>query len=1153
MLFGVLGPLAVWTADGEPVAVPGLKVRALLADLLVHEGRPVPADRLIDDLWGDDLPGNPAGALSAKVSQLRRVLEDAEPGGRELVLHLPAGYLLKADTDADRFRALIAEAGRAGEPGARAALLSDALASWRGPAFADFCDEPFTRAAITLLAEQRLTAQEDRAEAWLALGEHTALAGELGDLLAEHPLRERLRAAHMRALYRSGRQSEALDSYERLRALLADELGLDPGPGLVALHRAILTQDPALAAPAVVDPSAIRTAEGAAERAAANRRAPSLPAPLTDLIGRDDAVAEIIARLAADRLVTLTGPGGVGKTRLAVETAGRLVTPRGDDLSGPTAAPGSDGLPPPADAAGPFSDGVWLVELAALDRAADQDAVTRLAETIMVALDIRDITGSAEHGEPVTAVDRLTEALRTRRLLLVLDNCEHVVEPVAELAELLLRAAPGLRLLTTSQEPLGLAGEVVWSVPPLEVPDPAADLAALERTGSVRLFVARASAAARGFTLDTGTAPAVAVLCRRLDGIPLALELAATRVRALGVHGLVERLDDRFRLLATGHRGAPPRQQTLLAMIDWSWELLPGPERVVLRRLALHADGCTLEAAEAVCADGELDGLDVLDLLARLVDRSLVVMVDGADAPRYRLLESVAAYCVERLQEAGEFERVRRRHHAYYAALAEEAGPYLHGADQRRWLRRLDAEAANLRAALNTAVRDADAGGALRLVNAMTWYWFLRGRVAEARRSLAAALAVAEGGEEAPGAGRVPGSRSEASAVPVSARRAEARAWDAGIGFLHGDVADRDERRRAVLRLFEGVDAPRGRARAEWFLAYTGVDLGDFAVAEDLASRALPVFQALGDQWGTAAVLATRAKLAHVRGDLVALERDGERSAELFGELGDRWGLLEATGWLAGLAEMSGDLERAERLHRDGLRMAEELGLWTEVAGRLAWLGWIALQRGDYADAREPCERALRLAVEQGHQTGQIFAQIGLAFAARRDGHVDRAETHLRDMLSRTPRLDDEQVPPPYLPMILTELGFVAEQRGEAAVALALHLESLDLTARFAGSRDMPSALDGLAGALALAGDHDRAARFLGAAAAIRVSGSVPATAAEQGDIDRITARVRDAVGEDRFAAETELGGTLTPEELQSLVAATEGRARSVTRTGVGS
>ncbi|MER5626174.1 BTAD domain-containing putative transcriptional regulator [Streptosporangium sp. NPDC002544] len=1086
MRFGILGPLAVWTTDGRSVTIPGVKVRALLADLLLHEGRPVPADRLIDDLWGEDPPANPAGTLQVRVSQLRRALEDAEPGGRELVAHHPAGYLLKADTDADGFRSLVAEAGRTSDPRTRAALLTDALALWRGPALADFADEPFTGPTVARLHEELLTAHEDHAETRLTLGEHARLAAELGDLLTRHPLRERLRAAHMRALYRSGRQTEALRSYEELRDHLADELGLTPGADLGALHRAILTQDPAL------DPPAPPTS--------AAGPATNLPTPLTPLIGRDHAATELRALLGANRLVTLTGPGGVGKTRLAVKVAGHLTGPS------------------PESPAVPFPDGVWLVELASLDRSGASDAVSRLAETIMTVLDIR---APLAPSEPMSPRDRLTGALSSRRLLLVLDNCEHLVEPAAELVRHLLEAIPALRILATSQEPLALTGEVIWNVPPLDTPRlTETDLPTLRKTGSVQLFVARASAAGRDFTLDADTAPAVATLCRRLDGIPLALELAATRVRALGVHNLVDRLDDRFRLLAGGHRGAPPRQQTLHAMIDWSWELLTHPERLTLQRLAVHTGDCTLHAAENVCAAEDLASADVPDLLARLVDRSLVTVVHTADGPRYRLLESVAAYCAEHLRRTGELERLRQRHRHHYTDLAEQAAPHLYGHRQQRWLHRLDTETANIRTALDTALGAKDAAGALRLVNAMAWYWLLRGRLTEARRSLASALALAD----------------EASVSRTSALRAGALAWETGIGFLHGDVADREDRRRAALSMYEDAGDPAGRARAEWFLAHTGIDLGDLSVAEDLLDQALPAFQAADDRWGTAAALATRAKLAHVRGDLAALGRDGERSAELFGELGDRWGRLEATGWLGALAEMTGDLQRADRLHRDGLRMAEELGLWPEVAGRLAWLGWTALQRGDYAQARETCERALRLAAEQGHRTAQIFATMGLAFAARREDLLDLAETHLRDLLNGAPEQSAEETPPPYLPMIMSELGFVAEQRGDAAAALASHLKSIDLAARFESSREMPGTLEGLAGALTLAGDHDGAALLLGAGSAARASNSPPPPT-ERGDIDRITTRVREALGADRFTAGFERGGTLTSQEIRSLLA----------------
>jgi len=1041
MLFGVLGPLAVWTDDGAPVAVPGRKVRVLLADLLLHEGRPVPADRLIDDLWGERPPRDPAGALAVKVSQLRRVLADAQPGGRALVETRPAGYVLHIGADgldSVRFQNLVDRARRDGDPAARAALLGEALALWRGPAFADFADEPFAQAAITRLEELRLAALEDRAELRLALGEHTALAAELGDLVAAHPLRERLRAVHMRALYRSGRQHEALESFEELRARLAEELGLDPGAELVALQRAILTQDPALGGPP----------RG------------NLPAPASELIGRDAAVREIEERLRRDRLVTLTGPGGVGKTRLALAVAGRA-----------------------ADA---FPDGAWLVELAAFDppRAAG-DPLGPLTDVVMAALDIRDPPG------PGTPADRLAGALRARRTLLVLDNCEHVVEQAAELAGRLLRAAPGLRVLATSREPLSVAGEVVWSVPPLDVPGRDADVREVARCDAVRLFTARASAAARGFVLDERNAAAVAVLCRRLDGIPLALELAATRVRALGVHGLVARLDDRFRLLATGHRGAPPRQQTLTAMIDWSWDLLTEPERAVLRRLSVHADGCTPEAAEAVCAGGGVPAADVLHLLIRLVDRSLVVMTErGGDGPRYRLLESVAAYCADRLAEAGEAQQVRRAHRRYYVDLAERAAPGLRGGDQARWLRLLDAEAADLRAAFDGAVADRDADSALRLVNALAWYWVLRGRFAEARRSLDAALALD---------GRV--------SVPY----ARATAWSVGLALMRGAADDAD--RQAALRLFEQVDDPVGLAHAQWFLAFTGSEEADRSHDDALLDGAEKGFAAAGDRWGEGAVLIVRAKRAHSSGDPALLEDLAERAARIFGELGDRWGQLQAAEWLGGLADLTGDYDRADRLQRESLRLAEELHLWPDVAGRLGWLGWIAVMRDDPAQARRYGERALGMAVEHGFSAVSL-PRLVLGYTACREGKLDEAETHLRTLLKAMPAET-----PLYLPIVLIGLGRVAERRADAGTAMAFHREALGHAVRYQGPRDTVFSLEGMAAALALTGDHTAAARCLGAAAGIRRRRGLRPGPAERADIERVAAALRRALTDGAFTA----------------------------------
>ncbi|MGI5287294.1 BTAD domain-containing putative transcriptional regulator [Nonomuraea polychroma] len=1050
MRFGVLGPLVARGADGEPVRVVETKVRALLADLLIHAGRTVSADRLIEDLWGERPPVNAPAALRVKVSQLRRVL-----GDRELVVYRAPGYVLRVEpdaVDAGRFETLLERAQHADDVRERLSLLREALDLWRGGAYAEFADEPFAQAAVARLEEQRLVAVEHLAEARLELGEHALVAADLGELVAAHPLRERLRGVHVRALYLAGRQSEALAAYQDLRRRLRDEFGADPSSELAALHQAILRQDPALDVVAV-------------------RPRTNLPAPLSGLVGREEAVAEVRALLRANRLVTLTGPGGVGKTRLALAAAaGLLAGTRQEGSGGRVSDDGGafggvfddggaiGGVSDGRASGGVFDGGVWLVELASLRAGAPE---VEVAEAIASALGLRDDV-------PQCMVERLPAALEAKRTLLVLDNCEHVVEQVAALASRLLRAAPGLRVLATSQESLRIEGEALWGVPPL-APEAA-----------VELFAARA-----GVEPDAD----VAEICARLDGLPLALELAATRMRVLTPRQLAERLDDRFRLLASGVRDAPARQQTLRAMIDWSWELLSGEERTVLRRLAVHADGCTLEAAEQVCAE---PGVDVLDLLARLVDRSLVVRTPG---PRFRLLESVAAYCQERLAEADERDLIMARHSRYYTALAERAD--LRGAGQREWLARLDTEGANLRAALDTAVRQGAAEVAVRLVNAMAWYWVLRGRLSEALRALESALS-------------------------ICGEAAETQVWRAGLRMLAGQP------QAPEAALFEAIEDPLARARARWFAGFAMFGYDDLAASESMVRAALEDFRELGDRWGTAAALNVLARHAAMRGDLEALRRDGEQGLTLFREIGDRWGEMRAAENLGTLAEITGDYERAAALRTEGLRMAEELGLWSSVADALSRLGRIALLTGDYAAADDYHERARRLAAAQSNRPAEEFAELGLALSARRQGRLEEAERRLRTWLDWVRDVAGE----PGAALILAELGFIAEQRGDPAAALELQLRGLAAARKVGDPRATALALEGLAGARALAGRHEEAGLLLGQAAALRSSVGTPLPAGERGDVDRITTAVEAALGRERAAAAVSRGETLPIEDL---------------------
>jgi len=1041
----MLGSFEVRADDGVFVDVPGARLRGLLIALALEPGQAVPKARLVDWIWGEHPPADATNALQRLVSRLRKVLPEG------LVEGQTDGYRLVVEpdaVDAVRFERLLGQAGNDEDP-LRVRLLREALALWRGAAMQDvgLQDSTAFDAAVTRLEGLRLAALEDRFDAEISLGHGAELVTELTDLVAAHPLRERLVAALMRALVATGRDTEALLVYERTREALADALGVDPSLELSALHVALLRGE------------LVRREE---------TRKTNVRAELTSYVGKDTDVAAVRELIAEHRLTTLIGPGGSGKTRLATETARTLLADK--------------------------PDGVWLVELAGI--VADGD----VAQATLDALRLRDaLVGEVPDAEPT---DRVVAAVRERELLLILDNCEHVIESAAAFAHRVLGECRRLRILATSREPLGITGEALWPVAPLVLPADGAGSGEINSAPAVRLLLDRAGAVRNDLSTDAHTLSTMARICRALDGMPLAIELAAARLRTMSLDQLAGRLDDRFRLLTGGSRTALPRHRTLRAMVDWSWELLTDAERTVLRRLSVFSGGASLEAAERVCAGEAVEAWEVLDLLTALTEKSLVVAEDEG-APRYRMLGTIKEYAEQRLAAARESELTRRTHLAYFTELAETAEPHLRRAEQLEWLATLEAEHDNIAAAMRGALVAGEAEGAMRLAAYGGWYWWLGGHKAEGNELIMAAAAL-------------PGD------VPDEI---QALVYAFVTGFMTSgrgrDQYNAEEWIRKTYDISRRVSSPHPAVK---FAA----PLERLLQGPDAFLSAFEPLLADDDPWVRALA---RLQLGKMRIMLGHGDRDADACLETalteFRAVGERWGISFALTELADRIAVRGEFAGACEYYEQAIAVVTEVGAIEDVVrlrSRQAQLYWLS---GEPESSAAAMAEAQRYAERVAWPEALVELALSKAGLARWSGDAEQAR---RQLGVATAMLGDDAERAYLRGMRHDLLGYLAKDLGESREH---RIAAFQAASEAGHAPHIAQVLVGIADLALRNEQYEQAARLLAASAAVL---GLPDRS--QPDVSRIEEEARRRLGDARFTEATQEGAQASWQELAEVTLA---------------
>jgi predicted ATPase/DNA-binding SARP family transcriptional activator len=920
MQFRILGPVTVTDEAGVSLPLGPPRQHALLAALLLHLGEPMPVDRLIRLLWGDAAPASAATIVHGSVAGLRRTLEPAGTRRSRLLVTQASGYALRVaaeQVDAARFERLAAEGRRQvrDDPRRASGLLAQALSLWHGPALAGV-DAPFAAGAVHRLEELRLEALEARAGADLALGKHTDLVSELDDLVKQHPLRERLWAQLMVALYRCGRQSDALAAYQAARRLLDEQLGIAPGPELEGLQHAVLQHHPSLDPP------------GAA------RTRSTLPRPLGEFVGRQRESGQLAELLQGHRLVTLAGAAGVGKSRLAVEVA-RSITGR-------------------------YPGGIWFVELSTLTTA------ELVPQAVADALGVR-----AEPG--VRLADTVTAALARRKALLILDNCEHLLPACRSLARTLVTAGAELRVLAVSRQSLGIPGEAICPLSPLPVPGPGDPWERAAASAAVWLFGARAASARPGFRVTEANIGLVRDICHRLDGIPLAIELAASRVATLPLRDIADRLDHQFRLLDARDTASPGRHGGLDTAVQWSYDLLSEPEQLLFERLSVFAGGFTLDDAEAVAGDAQLPARGVAARLSALVSRSLVQLEEiSPERGRYRMLEPLRQYARARLADRGEAATTAERHARHYLALVKEAEPLFYQAGSMSRLEQIRTENENLRAALQWAFGPDGDGQLGARMAALLWHpWDLAGARAEGLHWIDAGLQVVEGTE--------PGRRMQLLAAATLLRL--------GLGEI--DTA------RGLAT--EQLGLARARRDRRWegdALTRTGMIAwmrGDLPAATIHLRQAVDALRAAQDRWRESIAMTHLARVQRDARELPAAQATAEGALAAARLVGEDTALGFALDILGSVLRQRGRPGPAGELVEEALAHYRAIGYREGEASALQATGRLLLDRGDPDAARQAFGSALELCLRLGHRGGIAASLEGLAQAFLTSGEDEQA------------------------------------------------------------------------------------------------------------------------------------------------------------------